>query len=255
MKTHAHFAIDRLCHRSSLKPRLLLLIQAVVMTVASVAQAGTINYTQDPNVHDLTATVQQYATFITGSGSPYTPTSADLESGAPNLVIGEHGAPVIVDFGAGNQVSKILVFNYIDHIGHAWDAYQPFRIFGSNDDVNFTPLSDALTASPADFDGVDQHFKLDTWTGTPPTLVNNTVSSNNLGYEAYFDFSSTGSFRYYKFLYSTLTQENIGEGEWEEELAGVAAATPAPTPEPASLVLLGTGVIGLSGVVRRRFLR
>ncbi len=254
MKTHPKIGIDRLRHKSSLKLRLVLLIQAFLMTAASMAHAGTINYTQDPNVGDFTATVQQYATFITGSGSPYTPTSADLESGAPHLVIGEHAAPVIVDFGAGNQVSKILVFNYIDHVGHAWDAYQPFRIYGSNDDVNFTQLSDALTASPADFDGVDQHFKLDTWTGTPPTLVNNTVSGNNLGYEAYFDFSSTGSFRYYKFLYSTLTQDNIGEGEWEEELAGVAAATPAPTPEPASLVLLGTGVLGLGGIVRRRFL-
>jgi hypothetical protein len=226
-----------------------------LVLMSAIAAHASISYVQDTNVHDFTSTVQTYATFISGTGSPYTPTSANLESGSPNLVIGEHTAPVIVDFGAGNQVSKILVFSYIDHIGYAWDAYQPFRIYGSNDDVNFTQLSDALTASPGDVNGVDQHFMLDTWTGTPPTLVNNTVSSNGLGYEAYFDFSSSGSFRYYKFLYSTLTQNNIGQGEWEEELAGVAAASPATTPEPSSLLLTGSGVLGLAGVLRRKLLR
>jgi len=229
---------------------LCLLISGLVLTTSLAS--GSITYTQDPNIHDFTSTVSMYAQFIYGSGSPYTPTSADVESSTPPLVTG-HVGPVIVDFGAGNQTSQILIFNYIDHIGHAWDAYQPFRIYGSNDNVNYIQLSDALTASPADVDGVDQHFRLDTWLGIAPTLVNNTVSSNNLGYETYFDFSSVGSFRYYKFLYSTLTEnEAPGQGEWEEELAGIGAAAPAP--EPGSLILLSTGVVGLGSLLRKRLL-
>jgi hypothetical protein len=227
------------------------LIQCALILAGSLAH-GSITYTQDTNVHDFTSTVTTYAQFISGSGSPYTPTSAELESSNPLRIIGGSGG-VTVDFGVGNQVSKILVFNNIDHLGHAWDAFQPYRIYGSNDNVSFTQLSDALTASPADVDGVDQHFTLDSWTGTPPVFINNTVSSNHLGYETYFDFSSTGSFRYYKFLYSTLTQNNVGLGEWEVELSGVAAAQ-APTPEPGTLLLLGSGAVGLCGVIRRRLI-
>jgi hypothetical protein len=29
--------------------------------------------------------------------------------------------------------------------------------------------------------------------------------------------------------------------------------TPSPTPEPSSIALLGTGILGIAGVLRRRF--
>jgi hypothetical protein len=235
------------------RTRLLLLLQAAVLIGATAAQAS-ITYTQDTNLHDFTSTVNRYAEFITGSGSPYTPTSADIESGKPNVVIGKLDG-VTVDFGVGNETSKILIFNYIDHVGFAWDAFQPYRISGSNNNLTWTPLSDAISAFEADTPGVDPHFTLKGSTGIEPIFINNTISSNNLGYETYFDFSSAGGpFRYYNFRYSTLTEQNVGQGEWEEELAGIASGDPPSVPDPSTwtTMLIGAGSFGLKLYHRAR---
>ncbi len=228
---------------------LCLLIPGVVVLTASLANAS-ITYSQDTNVHDFTSTVSMYATFLSNG---FTPTSAELEGSNPTRVIGKGLDGLTVDFGAGNQVSQIVVFNKIDHIGYAWDAFQPYRIYGSNNNVDFTPLTDAFSADRPDVPGIDQHFELSSYSGDPFFVwINNTISSNNLGYETYLDFGSQ-SFRYYKFVYSTLTEQNINSNEWEVELSGVGAAA-APAPEPGTLLLLGSGLAGLGGLLRRRFL-
>jgi len=221
-----------------------LLLQGALILAASLAHAS-ITYTQDTNVHDFTSTVSMYATF-TSNG--FKPTSAELEGNNPTRVV---GSDVTVDFGAGNQVSQIVVFNNIDHIGYAWDAFQPYRIYGSNDGVSFTQLTDAFSADRPDTPGVDPHFQLASYNGNF-VWINNTVSSNNLGYETYLDFTSIGSFRYYKFSYSQLTHDHVGSNEWEVELSGVGEAA-GPAPEPGTLLLLGSGVVGLGGLVRIRF--
>jgi len=223
---------------------LRLLIPGVVMFAASLANAS-ITYSQDTNIHDFSSTVSKYATFMSNN---FTPTSAEIEGNNPIRVV---GSDVTVDFGAGNQVSQIVVFNNIDHIGYAWDAFQPYRISGSNDNITFTQFTDAFSATPADVPGVDQHFELTSYNG-PFVWINNTISNNHLGYETYLDFSSFGSFRYYKFSYSTLTHDHINSGEWEVELSGVGAGV-APAPEPGSLLLVGSGLTGLGGLLRRRF--
>jgi hypothetical protein len=66
-----------------------------------------------------------------------------------------------------------------------------------------------------------------------------------VGYEAQFDFGTAYSM--YAFGTSTVGMQS---GNNEQELSAVGAAS--STPEPGSLVLFGSGLGILAGVIRRK---
>jgi hypothetical protein len=236
-------------------PRAVALIG---LTGCSFSQiyAGTV-YSQDPTLQDFTDTVTSYATFSTG----YQPTTAILLAANYPRVVGNTSSPINVSFTS--PTNTIVAFDNIDHPGYGWDVFQ-YQILGSTDGTTYTLLFDPQAVNEANNPGANSAFTLKTFTGTAPTLLNNTITPGlgsavgNVGYEEYFTFSNSYSF--FRFAPSTLTLTAAG-GENETELSAVGIGTPSAgiigtaTPEPASFLFVGAGLAAWLASVRRRNLK
>ncbi len=236
----------------------LVAVACLLATGASSSQAATV-YSQDSNLSDFTSTVSSYGTFIKSlSGNiSYTPTDAILLAANYARIVGNDASPVDVQFGSAT--STIVVFDNIDHLGNSWDVFQ-YEILGSNDGTSYTSLFNPHTVNEPDQPHVNAAFTLDQFTGTAPTLLNNSLTpglgsaEGNIGYEEYFQFST--SYSYYRFTPSALT---LYGGENELELSAVGIAVPSQTildtssgtPEPASFLFAATGLAALAARRRR----
>jgi hypothetical protein len=228
------------------------LAAAAVVLLATYAMAGTITpYTGSddgaPTTGPFPNSSAAQATFLTAAG----PTTT---SGFGSLAVGVYTpftlAPgVTVNWSApnfGNGFSGISNFTNGNLYGFCVTPPGCTQWFGSPGGTATYSFAKPITAFGLWLTGVQTVFTT-TFTltfndGTAQTL---NLPINTNGGTSYYGFTDTASF-------SNITITNLSNDAWGQDL--VSYSTQSTVPEPSSLLLLGSGALGLAGLIRRKLM-